>query len=149
MKNCKGKIKSFVISHLIANKDKNHTSRIWFTSESPDTSCPIMCLVPTGRFKRCRRYLMIMIMIYIYIVPCIHWDHKVLYISMDKNILDNKRSIHHQITATSPARQQAVRERAAAFPEPLSLLAAVALGVLYGNFVIKPGDKNTLKTTMS
>lgn len=91
-----------------------------------------------------------MITIYIYIVPCIHWDHKVLYISMDKNILDNKHlSIYHQITATSPARQQTVQERVAAFPEPRSLLAAMALGVLYGNFVIKPGDKNTLKTTMS
>lgn len=92
---------------------------------------------------------MIMIMIYIYIVPCIRRDHKVLYICMDKNILDNKHSIHHQITAPSLARLQAVQERVAAFPEPLSLLAPMALGVLYGNFVIKPGDKNTLKTTMS
>lgn len=40
---------------------------------------------------------------------------------MDKNVLDNKCSIHHQITAT------------------------VALGVPHGNFVIKAGDKTTLK----
>lgn len=90
-----------------------------------------------------------MIMIYIYIVLCIHWDHKVLYISMDKNILDNKRSIHHQITAPSPARQQAVQERVAAFPKLFSLLTAMALGVLYSNLAIKPGDKTTLGTTMS
>lgn len=101
MKNCKGKIKSFMISHLIANKGKKSpllhlVHRLKLRHQLPHT-----CLIPTGRFKRCRRYLMIMIMIYIYIVPCIHWDHKVLYISMDKNILDNKHSIHHQITATS------------------------------------------------
>lgn len=89
-----------------------------------------------------------MIMIYIYIVPCIRWDPKVLYTCMDKNILDNKHSIHHQITTPFLARLQAVQERVVAFPEPLSLLTPTALGVLYGNFVIKPGDKNTLKATM-
>lgn len=141
MKNCKGKIKAFVVARLIANEDKNHTSRVWFASRSPDTSCPVMYLMPTGSLKRRRRYLMIMIMIYIYIAPGIRRDHKVLYISADKNIEDNKHSIHHQISAAAPARLQAAQERVAAFPEPLSLLAAVALGVPCGNFVIKPGDK--------
>jgi len=55
-------------------------------------------------------------MIYIYIVPCIRWDHRVLYTSVGENILDNQRPVRHQIAAPSPARQRAVEQRVAAFP---------------------------------
>lgn len=103
MQNCRGKIKSFMTARLIANKGKKSPLSLSVQQLQPRQQLPHAPPIPTGGLKRCRRYLMIMIMIYIYIVPCIHWDRKVLYVSMDKNIPDKKRRIHHQITAASNA----------------------------------------------
>lgn len=91
-----------------------------------------------------------MIMIYIYIVPFIHQNHKVLCISIDKNTLYSNHCIHRGIAAISRARQQAVQEYLIiAFMKYPFFLTAGALRVLYSDFVIKSDGKNTLKTTMS